>query len=254
MMRKRIITDTNIWYGISTQEIINISKDYQLVIPIILLNEIYTSPNISSNEREFENLKKAVNTILQNLKHIEIIEFYPFQYLLKNLYPDIKKAQNSKFYIDEFKALVKLNYDDVKDKGAQRGDISGLTDYINKTSMGYKKIINKNLESKTKFKKLDTLKLTESLILKYANDILGTENENFPKINELTIENELLLKTFDELLRDVSTITTKKIEDNDWVDIFNLIYIGNDDLYWTHEVSKKNLIIKSGLENYLYKK
>ena len=254
MTKKKIITDTNIWYTISNEEIFNISKDYQLVVPVIVLNEIYTSPNISLSEETFENLKKAVNRILQNLNCLEFIEYYPFHYLLKNSYSEIKREQNSKFYIDEFNALVKLNYETVKNKSAIRGDISGLTEHINNTSLSYKKVINKNLESKTKFKKINTLELTESLILKYVNEILEIEDVNFPKINELTTENELLLKTFDKLLREVSTVTTKKIEDNDWFDIFNLIYVGKDDLYWTHEVSKKKLIIDLGLENYLYEK
>ena len=254
MTKKRIITDTNIWYRISNEEIRNISKDYQLVVPIILLNEIYTSPNITISENTFKDQKKAVNAIIENLIYIEFIEYYPFHFLLKNSHYELKQQQYSKFYIEEFRAISKLKYENVQNISTKRVDISVLTKNINETSYVYKQLINKNLETKTKFKKFNTLEFTESLILKYANDILEVENTNFPKIIKLSSENEIFLKTFDKLLREVSANTTKKVEDNDWVDIFNLIYVGNNDLYWTKEKSKKKLVIESGLENYLFEK
>ena len=75
---------------------------------------------------------------------------------------------------------INLDYNDLKGNYVRRFDISKLTNYINQTAINYKKIINLNLSSKVKFKKIDTLELTKSLILMYANDNLKFVNKSYP--------------------------------------------------------------------------
>jgi len=249
----KIITDTNIWYNITSQEIEKISKNYNLVISTIILNELYTSPNLRKKASTFLKVKKAINNILENREKITFIELDPFEFLLKKILPEYQKESLIEFYLNEFRALIKLDFETVKNKYKTRYDISGLTDFINNQSAFYKKEINKNQSTKNSFKKSSTLHLTESLILKYANDNLQQLNPEFPIIEKLNSNQELLLKTFDGLLRQVSK-TSKKIEDNDWVDIFNLVYVENGDLFWTKEKSKECLIVSVSLETYLYEK
>lgn len=112
-------------------------------------------------------------------------------------------------------------------------------------------IINKNNESKGRFKRLSTKDLTENLILLYVNENLNLVNNQLPKIEKLEECNELLLNTFDNLLREVSS-TRRKITDNDIVDILNLAYVGKNDLYWTKDKRTQQLIINSKFENCLY--
>lgn len=250
---KRIITDTNIWYNITSQEIEKISENYNLVISTLILNELYTSPNISKNPSTFQAVKKAINNILENLEKITFIELGPFEFLLKKILPEYQKESLIEYYLKEFRALMRLDFEIVKNKHNTRYNISELTDFINKQSIIYKKEINKNQSTKVNFKKSSTLPLTESLILKFANDNLQQLNSKFPIIEKLSSNQELFLKTFDGLLRQVSK-TGKKIEDNDWVDIFNLVYVENEDLYWTKEKPKECLIVSVSLDNYLYEK
>lgn len=248
----RIITDTNIWYNITQKEFEKIkSKKHKLFIPIIVLNEIYTSPNIYLNAKTFNKAKKAIENILKYENNVEFIDLNPFEYLLKQIMPDYKTPNTIEFYIKEFKALAQLNFDDVKYNHIERFDISGLTNFINEQSKEYKLLINKNKETKKNFKKFSTKKLTENLILKYANENLQEVNNNFPKIDKLEEENKLLLLVFDNLLREVSK-SGKKIKNNDWVDIFNLVYVGKSDLYWTKEKNKQKLIVETKSEKHLY--
>ena len=73
---------------------------------------------------------------------------------------------------------------------------------------------------------------------------------NHIQITELSpINFELLIVIFDSLLREVSK-SGKKIENNDWVDVFLLTYVQENDLYWTNEKSKIRLIKDSKLENF----
>lgn len=251
-MKQRIIIDTNIWYNISNEEIIRLSENYEFVVPLMILNEIYTSPNLHLSKSKFYKAQTAINNILFNVANIKFIELNPFEYLLKDVYSNIEPYSNLEFYLKEFQAISKLNYEDLKGNYVKRFDISKLTNYINETSINYKKIININLSSKEKFKKLKTIKNTKSLIIKYVNDDLQTINEFYPKITELCeIKFELLIYTFDSLLREVSR-TNKKIENNDWVDIFLLTFVNENDLYWTRENHKLELIKDLNLQKYLF--
>lgn len=232
--------------------IYRLKNKYELVVPLMILNELYTSPNLNKTENHIKAVQKAINTILSNINIIKFIELNPFEFMLNEIYSDIKPYDNLNFYFEEFRAISNLDYNDLKGNYVRRFDISKLTNYINQTAINYKKIINLNLSSKVKFKKIDTLELTKSLILKYANDNLKFVNKSYPKITELSpINFELLIVIFDSLLREVSK-SGKKIENNDWVDVFLLTYVQENDLYWTNEKSKIRLIKDSKLEKYLY--
>lgn len=247
---KRVITDTNIWYQISQRDINNISKDYKLVIPIIVLNELYTSPNVYKSSETLASLKKAVKIILHNVDKFEFIKHDPFEYILKEIKPDLYPRLSVTYYLNEFENLLRLDFDILKKIHPERSDISGLTNNINFQSINYKKIVDRD---KQKFKKLDTRNFTESLILRYANDNLESLNSLYPKIVELDKNKySLLINTFDGLLREVSK-SGKKIRDNDWIDIFNLTYTSNNDLYWSKEKNIINLIKNAGLEHLLFK-
>lgn len=256
---KRIITDTNIWYELNKNKIREIhDRNYQLVIPIILLNELGTSPNVYNSQKSFDKFKTAVNTISENIENIKFLELNPFEYLIRNRHPNISPKGDVVHHLNVLKSISELSYSNLKENFnlPQRTDISGLTNFINTTSKEYKKLINKNKESKSNFDETDTIEITESLLLKYINDNLEIMNATYPKINTIEEDYELLLYSFDNLLREVSK-TNKKIEDNDWVDLFNLTYVGKDDLYWTKEISKQKLIMggelkKHDLRRYLY--
>lgn len=245
---KRIITDTNIWYSITQEEINEVCKTYRLVVPITVLSELYTSPNIHKSETTLINLKNATKKILYNARFVDFIKHDPFEYLLKDILTDLNPRLSVAWYLNEFEALKHLNYENLKEKHPERFDISRLTDYINSQSILYKERVDKDKQA---FKKLNTRNFTIQFILKLANDNLHQLNISFPKIHELNEDYELLIDALNELLREISR-SPQKLKDNDWIDIFNLTYVGQNDLYWTLEKSKKRIIEKIGLSKYLF--
>lgn len=250
-MKTNIITDTNVWYNITRKDVLEISNDYKLQLPIIIINELYTSPNLWKSESSFNSLKTAIRNILENIENINFIEFDPFEFLLKQVKSDLIPRLSLSGYIQDLRALVQLSYEQVKDIRPDRGDISNLTNYINDQSKEYKKLIKSDEQ---KFRRLNTKHYTEKLILGWANDNLELIGIKEPKITTLDKEkNELLVDTFDELLRLISR-SEAKIKDNDWVDIFNLTYVAKGDLYWTKEKSKLNHIENSGNKHYIFER
>lgn len=252
MKPKRVITDTNIWYGIGQKTIIfPEDSNINLCVPLIVLSEIYSSPNAQKSQENFDFFISAIESLLKYKSKIEIIDIFPFEYVLKFDNPNIKYYGNAGFYFKEFEAIVQLKYEDVKNVTPIRTSISTLTDFINETSKSYKKIISVNSD---KFKKTDTLPLTESLLLKYINDCRIDENKMFHELKIIDkTEFQLLLNTFDSFLREVSK-TNKKMTDNDWIDFFNLVYVGKNDLFWTKEKRLKERIKEVELGKYLYEK
>lgn len=245
---KKIITDTNIWYSSTQEQIDEVCKTNRLVVPITVLSELYTSPNIYKSESTLNNLKIATKKILYNARFVDFIYYDPFEYLIKDILPELKPRLSVAYYLNEFEALKHLNYYELKEKHPERFNISSLTNHINTRSIFYKEKIDKD---KKAFKKLNTRNFTIQFILKLANDNLQQINDTFPKIITLNEEYNLLIETLNELLREVSR-STQKLKDNDWIDIFNLTYVGKNDLYWTLEKSKIRLITNIGLDKYLF--
>nr|WP_315220209.1 hypothetical protein [uncultured Flavobacterium sp.] len=248
-MRKKIITDTNIWYDLNSTEVLEISKNYILVIPIIVLNELYTSPNLWRSKDKFDKLKKAVKTIIDNKAKIEFIELDPFEFLLHDIFPINKSRLNLQEYLNALTELTTLEFEQVKDIRIDRYDISGFTNFINEKSIDYKKRVDSD---KGKFKRLNTLGYMEKYILMLANDNLAQVDSSYPKMESLNNNKfEMLINTFDEMFREVSR-STMKLEDNDWIDIFNMTYVAKGELYWTKEKSKLRHIKSAGCEQYLF--
>ncbi|MWB92815.1 hypothetical protein GON26_00400 [Flavobacterium sp. GA093] len=247
---RNIITDTNIWYSITNEEIADLfEKGYRLVISSIILNEIYTSRNLYLNLKSFEAVKVAMSNILKNQNYIKFIDLNPLEFILSNIDPQIEPSTNSKFFLDRFKEILNANFGTLTDKDIHRGDISGLTTFINETSVKYKEEIKTN---SINFKSCETIKSTESLIKIYVNDNLQQLNKGLPILVDLDYDkNGFFIIAFDELLRELSR-SEQKLVDNDWVDIFNMAYVGKNDLYWTKEKSKQRLANNSKTEHFLY--
>lgn len=246
---KKIITDTNIWYSVTQEQVDKISKTYRFVLPITVLSELYTSPNTHKSPESLLTLKKAIRMVLYNARFVDFIYFDPFEFLLKDVKADLTPRLSVAWYLNEFEYLIKFDFDKLKTAHPVRFDISGLSNYLNKQSIIYKKRVDAD---KIGFKKLDTRKFTENYILKLANDNLQSFNSSFPIVPNLDyVKYELLINTFDDLLREISK-SGKKIRNNDWIDIFNLAYVNNDDLYWTNEKSIVKSIQDVGLNHYLF--
>lgn len=63
---------------------------------------------------------------------------------------------------------------------------------------------------------------------------------------------QLFQDTYDEWLMQLSRIDNLRMTNNDWIDVFNLVYVKPGEYYWTKDEKKtKNFIIDSGNDDYL---
>ena len=97
-MKKKIIIDTNVWYNISNEEIIKLKEDYELVVPLMILNEIYTSPNLFLSKKTFEGVQKAINIILSNIDNLKFIELNPSILQHQQVVEIIARYKKQKFF------------------------------------------------------------------------------------------------------------------------------------------------------------
>ena len=51
--------------------IYRLKNKYELVVPLMILNELYTSPNLNKTENHIKAVQKAINTILSNINIIK---------------------------------------------------------------------------------------------------------------------------------------------------------------------------------------
>lgn len=129
---KKIITDTNVWYNITSEEFEKINTlNYKLSIPIIVLKELHTSPNVHLNQISYNAVKNAIKNILIYEQDVDFINLDPFEYLLKRIMPEYDTSNLIEYYVKEFKSFVQLKYEDVKINYQVRPDISGFTNFIN---------------------------------------------------------------------------------------------------------------------------
>ncbi|GAJ07797.1 unnamed protein product, partial [marine sediment metagenome] len=110
--------------------------------------------------------------------------------------------------------------------------------------------IRKKITDKKKHKEEDTIHLNRNLISLFVSS--QTNDNGLPNDFEWN-KIELFEHTLKQYFMELET-TDMKVQPNDWYDLFQLIYVQPGDKIWTRENRWKNLIIKAGMEKYLYEK
>lgn len=251
---KPIICDTNIWYGIANN-IINTDrlKQVSLIGTSVNITEISSSPNIISDidlvVRTIEAFKKNHDFILIN---------NPMEHLITIFNQDYEP--NSKLedeLLKSFEILLNMNINNITQHGIDGAkkrlekineDKQKLVDLINNGLPEVREKIKRS-EGKKKHRKIDFTKTWKKFISDtvhlYSKDycskeyIIDIEDDNWSRV-------EFFINTWENYFKELD-VTKTKIKPNDWADLFNLVYVQPEFIYWTNDEPWNRLFKKNEL-------
>jgi uncharacterized protein YaaR (DUF327 family) len=243
------ICDTNIWYGLNEKE--NSYKD--LTITPLSIKEIANSPNLVNR---IETIKNTVDNIFDSGN--EVIVETPLEYLLSidNQKYDGKQPQKS--LENEFELLCKLK-DGITFPKDQieplKKHIDGVRSSIAESTANLQAMlieVRKNIKDNKKQKSINTIETTKNVIRKFVET--GTQGKFTLSEDYDWSKIELFLYTLDAYFKILETNTTMKVKDNDWIDLFNLLYVSPDDKYLTEDKGILTCIKYAKMDKYLAEK
>ena len=248
-----IICDTTIWYDIGMGNIpVKKLANQHLVCTALSLIEIANSDNLYKRNQEAKNAINAIknfavcfyfedyfghalqklgsnhlakNTLAikcwENLQQILNLDFTFSERIIKNAETIFNERKNP--FIDanrEFNTAIQIGKSKVGDS-----------------------ISSRELETKKAFVSILNTYLIENSHESFKIDLSS------PKWDDL----ELLIEVLAEYYNMILERKGKKMQLNDWGDIFNMAYVSQGDLYWTNE-PKWNILIKKNpkTEKYLF--
>lgn len=258
--KKKVICDTNVWYGYNQDKPTEISDDYILIPTSLTLVELATSEVMVHDIKLFQN---TVKTIYE--KCGPIIPSDPIDYVLSQqdqIYPTKDNVINK--LLEGFSSLLDMKIDektvlddDLKKKiieqcKAYRKATGAFADFGNSKIDKIRKNINKGI-GKKKHLEIDTTsqikELVKSIFNEHTKDIEYTIN--WDKFDWGKID--LFMKVTESFLKKLETTNGMKIKANDEVDWLNMLYVSPDDKYLTLEGSWKDYIKNDDrIKHYLY--
>lgn len=245
-----IICDTNIWYDLEEKPDSVKNKGNLTVTPLVI-KEIANSPKLIN---KFETVRKACDNIFKYGN--EIIIKTPLEYLL---YLDNQEYTEETPYLNlsnEFEVMCRLKNGAQISKGKEdalkehieniRSQLSTGTSNVQETLLN----VRKNIIDRKKPSKENTIELTKEVVMKVFIETPTngkyklSDNFDWSKI-------ELFVFTLDAYFKRLEANSTMKIKNNDWIDLFNLLYVTPDDKYLTDDKSIKESIKVANMEKYL---
>ena len=265
---KRIICDTNIWYGLGNSSITK-PKNVKLIATWINIIEIGFSHEEIKENLNVEDCKKAAKAILDFAD--EIIYLDPFGYATNRISSDFKINQKSLKDI-----LIEISTNGLPDTNGYLKNKS-IYDYFMTLKNNYSTNINlekdkirkvqlKDSTTKDAFKISDNSQVEEHAVglLTDINEFLQSEHDKElsfldKKDFDFTIEeikNDFVcfLDTKQKFMKKLVLIKSMKMQPNDFFDLLNLLYIDKDTLFWTKEIRWKSALKEADMENFLYEK
>lgn len=250
----KIICDTNIWYDYGYNNLtIEGTRHLPLVPTYLSITELLITEGIADN---IKLLRPSVQAIFHFQKfaildspliHIAKLNGYKsnncidkgLENLLKGSELIAKGHEVATDKVDAFRSYV--------DGHKKKFDEAAII--FNDMALSIKaKIPNK--PSLIAHRKEDTIEINKQFISHIVGSVVGNQKIldgfDFNKI-------ELLLYTMDHFFKELET-TGRKMQPNDWNDLFFLSYVQPGDYFWTHENKWKKLITEAGMEKYLYEK
>ncbi len=242
-----------IWYELSKRKIKVPDPDkYELVCTYLTFMELAFTPNILKNLNEVQD---AIREILRT--EPEVILANPFNYAMAI----IDKNYNCSFKIEEnlIFTFLKILLNQPKDQLIHNELKDQLIDIIskrNENKTDWAKFLNKLNEpskeiswiyKKYHSKEFDKYRFQEWFlhnINKISNKTYSAENINWYNF-------EFYEKIYSRYHRNLS-ISKKKVDKNDDIDLLNMLYVQPGTLYWTLEKSWLNIAKEAKIEKYLY--
>jgi hypothetical protein len=143
---------------------------------------------------------------------------------------------------EESKQSLKQHIDKI------RNDLSAGTSNVQQILEQVRNNIKDN--ERANHRKYDTIETTKKFIKKVFVET--------PTNNQFTLSDdfdwskiELFLYTLDSYFKELEVITTMKIYDNDWIDIFNMLYVTPNDKYFTKDGPWIKMIKSANMGKYL---
>jgi|GEM_PF-3084925 len=260
MTKQRVVCDTMIWYNISTGLI---PKDryenFELISTYLNIYEILTSNHLL---REPERTFKALNSLMResNTKYLN-----PFQYFdektnerfNKNI-KDVQIEFVNKLVSGalEYKMDIESNNLDTQIKNKAFTNLNLLFSQEKEEVLYTKKIIKEYRDNHSKKEVKEIVKSNagkKAHLEAMRNDFVYLFSEGV--LNDASNVDlssfQLIINTFDTFLINLEKGACSW-QQNDDEDLFNLIYVGPNDKYWTQEKKWKNIIKEAGMEAYLF--
>lgn len=250
----KVICDTNIWYELyDNPSLLNQLNHIELVLTFNSLNEFRRSYN-SKNPTLYQGVAKAIINF-----HDEYFYLNPFQYIKKldhgNWQP---KVEHGKGILDELNKLAEMPNELVVQHVQQIGeDLDTVIKESHENLEEGNSAINDLLQSirksiskipKDDYRQFDMKNDLIDLISLLVKEDTGVEVS--PRFDWTQLE--LFLAVTECYFKDLALSTNAKIKQNDWIDLFNLIYVNPGMKYWTRENKWIQIIKRVDLEPYLF--
>jgi len=254
-----VICDTNVWYEIASDRFTK--PDDVLLIPTSFsLEEIASSKMMANSTKYYQHVLKS---IYQNCG--PIIQENPLDYVLSYLDPHFPvKEQNTTQLLKGFSELMarvideKEITDELKlkineDCEHNRKPSKEFSELINQELIQVRKNINTGMGKKEHLKK-DATAINKNFIRQIFDGYAKTKNYsiNWDKFEWERIE--LFLHVTETFFKKLETTKDMKVDPNDIVDWFNILYVTPDDKYLTFDKQWSQYILDNDrIKHYLYK-
>ena len=245
-----LICDTNIWYDLEEKPE-SVKNMGELTLTPLVIKEIANSPKLIN---KIDTVRKACENIFKFGN--EIIIKTPLEYLLNLDNQEFEEKTQSEILSNEFEMMCRLKNgakisigkeDELKEK------VVDIRSQISTGTANVQKMLDNVRLNKTNIKKTsveNTLELTKEVIKKV---FIETPTDGKYKLSDNFdwSKVELFLYTFDAYINRLETNSNMKIKNNDWIDLFNLLYVTPNDKYLTDDRGIKESIRVAKMEKYL---
>lgn len=249
----KIIADTNIWYDFGYGHLNTEELKEPLCPTFISISELLITEGVAE---KIELLRPSIRALFTYKEHV--IFDPPLIYLARMTG---YKPEND--IPEGLMSLLRASELIAKGHGIDKSKEQAFLTYVN----GHKKKFDEGAETfnnmavsiKEKFvNKIDLKKHRKEETLeinkRFLSHIVSSVTEGRANLDGLDFSKiELLLHTLDYFFKELET-TNRKMQPNDWNDLFQLAYVQPGDLFWTHETRWNRLITEAGMEQYLYEK
>ncbi|OQA90529.1 MAG: hypothetical protein BWY27_00770 [Bacteroidetes bacterium ADurb.Bin234] len=260
MNKQKIICDTLIWYNIANGNIKKEElKDLYLIGTAVNIAEIARSSHLNKDKI---NLLQEVIDALTNYHDIIYVS-NPYDHIISIFYPSFEPNNNyTNNMLNDFEKVLQIrDFDNIDWE-----EINKHRQYLNNKRQEYSDIVNEILmvsrehikfnHLKKKHKNCNFKDTWKSFIIKIIANYSKREYNHEFIIKEDDIRwsrLDFFLSVWDEYFKCLDIETNRKFHNNDWEDLFNLVYVQPGFKYSTRE-NKFLEIIKNNrdISNYLY--
>jgi hypothetical protein len=256
--KPHVICDTNVWYSLASATF-NKPKDVLLIPTAFSLEELATSTMMAKHPKYYQ---EVVSSIYNNCG--PIIPENPFDFVLSNNYQNyIADEEPTKKLLKGFSSLMERKIDEnnidetlknkiIKDCEDSRKPSSDFATLGNDELLAIRKSINvgvgqkEHLKQDTAIVNREFVKYMFNVYAKNKNYSINWDRFDWSKI-------DLFMSITEIFFKKLETTKDMKIDQNDIVDWFNLLYVSPEDKYLTFEIKwRKYILNEESINGYLY--